>query len=200
MCKVVTTGFLILFIFINSIYSKNSFVISELSRPIQVDALLMEWNSQYCKTFNNRVADAGLTPDYLTGYVRFNFPDSTTELSVGFVSLNSKYEKYYNIDTSFQFIEVALEIENIDENIKTAVMEWQLPISDLGSDSLGNVGLFLLLKSDDSLAIDTIEIKGSVLKGDNGKGNNLIIQIILISLLLIIFIYMKSKVRKKFST
>lgn len=93
-----------------------------------------------------------------------------------------------------------MEIENIDENIKTAVMEWQLPISDLGSDSLGNVGLFLLLKSDDSLAIDTIEIKGSVLKGDNGKGNNLIIQIILISLLLIIFIYMKSKVRKKFST
>lgn len=199
MCKVSFTLFLYLLLLVNVIHSEDSFIISQFSRPIQVDALLMEWNSYNSKTLNSIVIDAALTPKYLTGYIRFDLHKNVNDSKIGFLSHYRKFEKYYNLDTSFQLIEVALEVENKNDSTKTAIMEWQFPISDLGTDSLGNINLSVLVIGRDSSKIDTLEIESTVFKNDSKKDYNLIIRIILISILLIIFIFMKKKVSKRFS-
>lgn len=200
MCKIIVNSlfFTILITALSFSNVDSIFNISQYSRAIQVDALLMEWNSESCKKIDKITVDAALTPDYLTGYIHFPLLDENQNLKVKLSSPNSDFKRELIIDTSFQLIDIALEIIKRSDSSKTAVLEWQLPIRDLSPDTLENISLTLLILNSEGNKYSEIMLKGKRSLEDNDR-NNIPLQIILISVLLIAFILMKKKARKKYS-
>lgn len=192
---------LLIAILLYSLYSEEQsvFRINSISRDIQVDALLMEWRSEKGIQKGNLTIDGALTPDHLIGYVCLDIPKSSFGYSIALSSPNSDFNQKFIIDTSFQDIYAALEISQKNDTTNFVAFEWQFPRTDLGIDSVGNINLSLLFLNNRDSIMESVDFIYEQNSNQLESGRNLPLQLLIIFILLVIFIYMKKKVRKRHS-
>ena len=185
-----------------SINNQNIYFIDTKGRPIQLDAFLIEWNTNNVKKIKGKIPifwDAMNTSQGIVGYFRFPVNDSCEKIVIDIFPSLKKVKRSFSIQIdTIHPSEKYYAVEKIDNKEgKSVITEWIIPWDSIPVDSMGNYGIGFFTHNACGDTIQPIIFKGGKLAHTNASKytKQIFIQITSIAVLLVLFIILKKRIK-----